>query len=85
MFNPVPDPVETKSSAPLVSTLASDPDMAELVQFFVDEIDDRINTIQATARTNDIVGLRTVAHTGEKYTLYQPKNYARVILCLMTL
>lgn len=62
MFNPVPDPIEKKSSPPLVSTLADDPDMVELVQFFVDEIGDRINTIQTTARTNDIGGLRTIAH-----------------------
>ena len=36
--------------------------MAELVQFFVDEIDERVTTIQTTAQTNDIAGLRTVAH-----------------------
>ncbi|MFK7790476.1 MAG: Hpt domain-containing protein [Phycisphaeraceae bacterium] len=53
---------QNQSSAPLVSTLARDPDMVELVQFFVEEIDDRINTIQTTSRANDIVGLRTIAH-----------------------
>ncbi len=36
--------------------------MAELVQFFVDEIDERITTIQTTSQSNDIAGLRTVAH-----------------------
>jgi HPt (histidine-containing phosphotransfer) domain-containing protein len=36
--------------------------MVELVQFFVDEIDDRITTIRTTAQTDDITGLRTVAH-----------------------
>lgn len=51
-----------QSSIPLVSTLASDPDMVELVEFFVEEIDERINTIQATAQADDMVGLRTVAH-----------------------
>lgn len=62
MLNSVPDPIETKPSAPLVSTMASDPDMVELVAFFVEEIEERINTIQKTASTNDIVGLRTIAH-----------------------
>lgn len=58
----VPDSDHTQPNAPLVSTLASDPDMAELVQFFVDEIEERIDTIQTTAQSNDITGLRTVAH-----------------------
>ena len=57
-----PDAGSNKSDGPLVSTLAGDPDMAELVQFFVDEIDDRIQTIQTTSEANDITGLRTVAH-----------------------
>jgi HPt (histidine-containing phosphotransfer) domain-containing protein len=52
----------TQQTAPLISTLASDPDMIELVEFFVEEIDDRINTIQASAQADDMAGLRTVAH-----------------------
>ena len=51
-----------QSPGPLISTLSGDPDMVELVQFFVDEIDNRINTIKATTSVNDLVGLRTVAH-----------------------
>lgn len=62
MSHPTPESNQPPSTGPLVSTLASDPDMAELVQFFVDEIDDRITTIQTTAQGNDIAGLRTVAH-----------------------
>lgn len=50
------------ANEPLVSTLSSDPDMAELVQFFVEEIDERIQTLQATSQANDITGLRTIAH-----------------------
>lgn len=62
MSHPLPDSEHTPETTPLVSTLANDPDMAELVQFFVEEIDERINTIQATAQSKDIAGLRTVAH-----------------------
>ena len=58
----VPDSEHTPTTTPLVSTLAGDPDMAELVQFFVQEIDERIDTIQTTAQAKDIAGLRTVAH-----------------------
>lgn len=62
MSHPTPDSNQSATTGPLVSTLASDPDMTELVQFFVDEIDERITTIQTTARGNDIAGLRTIAH-----------------------
>lgn len=62
MSHPQHDSNQPQSTGPLVSTLASDPDMVELVQFFVDEIDDRIGTIKTTSEGNDIVGLRTVAH-----------------------
>ena len=62
MSQSVPESNHTPPTQPLVSTLASDPDMAELVQFFVDEIDERIDTIQTSAQANDITGLRTVAH-----------------------
>lgn len=58
----VPDQNQERTSVPLVSTLANDPDMVELVEFFVDEIDDRIATIQMTSQADDIAGLRTIAH-----------------------
>ena len=56
------DSNSSQPTAPLVSTLSSDPDMVELVEFFVEEIDDRISTIQSTAQSDDMAGLRTVAH-----------------------
>lgn len=62
MSHSVSDQDHNPLPAPLVSTLANDPDMVELVRFFVDEIDDRITTIQMTAQSDDITGLRTVAH-----------------------
>lgn len=57
----MPDP-NPASKKPLVSTLASDPDMAELVQFFIEEIDDRIETLEQTSKSQDIAGLRTIVH-----------------------
>ena len=36
--------------------------MAELVQFFVDEMKDRIDSIQTAAMQNDLGQLRVVAH-----------------------
>ena len=62
MSQAAPDPNASSPSAPLVSTLADDPDMVDLVQFFVEEIDERVNTILTTSRANDIIGLRTIAH-----------------------
>ena len=62
MSHPAPDPNASSSSAPLISTLADDPEMVELVRFFVEEIDERVNTILTTSRGNDIIGLRTIAH-----------------------
>ena len=59
------DPSSTQSSAttaPLQSTLSSDPDMAELVEFFVDEMADRVATIRSAAEQNDLGQLRVVAH-----------------------
>ena len=47
---------------PLKSTLASDPDMAELVQFFVEEMSGRLEFIQNASEENDFGKLRTVAY-----------------------
>jgi len=52
----------SQSSGPLHSTLSSDPDMAELVQFFVEEMSERIGVIQTATQANDVSQLRTVAH-----------------------
>lgn len=49
-------------AGPLKSTLADDPDMAELVEFFVAEIGDRVQTISTAAQENNLNQLRTVAH-----------------------
>ena len=52
----------TQPGTSLHSTLASDPDMVELVQFFVEEMADRVQTISDAADANDLGQLRTVAH-----------------------
>jgi HPt (histidine-containing phosphotransfer) domain-containing protein len=62
MSHTAPESPQNTPAGPLVSTLANDPDMAELVQFFLEEIDDRIDTILSATHANDIAGLRTVAH-----------------------
>lgn len=36
--------------------------MVELVEFFIDEMDDRVDSINSAAQQNDLGRLRTVAH-----------------------
>lgn len=56
------NPQDPTPATPLRSTLTSDPDMAELVQFFVQEMGERVASIDAAACENDLGQLRTVAH-----------------------
>lgn len=56
------DRTPSAPDTPLVSTLANDPDMAELIEFFVTEINDRIDSIASASEQNDLGQLRTVAH-----------------------
>lgn len=53
---------EADGGAPLRSVHASDPDMAELVAFFVEEMADRVEVIRNAATENDLGRLRVVAH-----------------------
>ena len=63
MSSTKPDNDASPASAnPLQSTLASDPDMLELVAYFVDEMSSRVQTISTAAQDNDLGQLRTVAH-----------------------
>jgi len=63
MSSPNPNQDTTsQSSTPLKSTLADDPDMAELVEFFVEEMSDRIESIQTASQENDFAQLRTLSH-----------------------
>lgn len=50
------------STAPIYSTLASDPDLAELVDMFVDAIPDRIASLMDAFDSGDETKLETCAH-----------------------
>ena len=60
------DPTSADSSAPtpqkIVSQFASDPDMVELVQMFVDEMPHRVRAIQDQWRAHSFTDLRRTAH-----------------------
>ena len=49
-------------SLPIYSTLVSDPDMSELVEMFVDEMPERIQTCIDLLNGSDWEGLRRFAH-----------------------
>ncbi|MEM1355509.1 MAG: Hpt domain-containing protein [Planctomycetota bacterium] len=51
-----------QTQRPLLSTFADDPDMQELIDLFVSDLADRIDTIAQSARIADYEKLRTVAH-----------------------
>lgn len=56
------NPSQPDPAAPLRSSLSADPDMVDLVQDFVEEMAERLASINAAARENDLGTLRTVAH-----------------------
>ena len=51
-----------QSAPPILSTLASDPDMSELIQLFVEEIPDRVRTLQDFWQRRDLNELKRIAH-----------------------
>ena len=51
-----------ESAPPIISTLASDPDMVELIQLFVEEIPDRVRTMQDYWQRRDLAELKRLAH-----------------------
>jgi HPt (histidine-containing phosphotransfer) domain-containing protein len=50
------------STEPLVSDLASDPDMVDLVEMFVDEMPERVSTIEEAVRNTDRELLTSLSH-----------------------
>lgn len=52
----------SNSSSPLYSTLATDPDLGEIVQLFVEEMPNRTATLRDRLNEADWEGLRRVAH-----------------------
>ncbi len=47
---------------PVYSSFSDDPDFAELVEFFVDAIPERIELLRESFQKQDIEQLRTIAH-----------------------
>ncbi len=52
----------TKTAEPLYSDLGSDPDLAELVEMFVEELPDRVALVLDQLDASDWEGLRRTAH-----------------------
>ena len=48
--------------SPLISSLASDPDMAELVDMFLEELPQRLTTLTSAVDGGDVDTLRRLAH-----------------------
>jgi CheY-like chemotaxis protein len=59
--NPTPS-TNAPTQGPLHSTLAGDPDMAELVQMFVGELPARVAAIQQALGAQDLATLKTLSH-----------------------
>lgn len=64
MSSPNPHHQEGPGSQPppLLSEFQGDADMAELIEFFVDELKDRVSTIESAWQTGDERRLREMAH-----------------------
>ncbi len=52
----------TSTDQIMFSTLAEDPDLAEIVEMFVDEMPDRVENILNCFETQNWEGLRTASH-----------------------
>ena len=50
------------ADTPLYSDLASDPDLKDIVEMFVEEMPDRISMLLTQIENNDLEGLRQTAH-----------------------
>lgn len=51
-----------QTDGPLKSTLSDDPDMVELVEFFVEQMSNRVDVIRTATDEQNIEELRTIAH-----------------------
>ena len=60
-MTPNPNPGSVPGS-PLVSEFSHDPDMRELIAMFVDEMPERVATLESLARSRDFEGLKRLAH-----------------------
>lgn len=53
---------QLKSLEPLESEFATDPEMSELVEYFVSEMDDRIGSLRSAWETEDRDALQRLSH-----------------------
>ena len=62
--NEVSQPLDSLSAndRPLVSEFADDPEMADLVDLFVDELGDRIESLEQAMAASDLEQLRKLSH-----------------------
>jgi HPt (histidine-containing phosphotransfer) domain-containing protein len=62
-LQPKAELMSTSTSDSLVySTLAADPDLGELVEMFLEDIPDRVSTIESSQASGDLESLRRTAH-----------------------
>ena len=52
----------TPADQPLISEFASDPDMIEIVEYFVGELPKRVEAIRVAVTSSDVQSLTTIAH-----------------------
>lgn len=57
--HPNPGPVQ---GSPLVSEFAHDPDMCDLIALFVEEMPERVATLESLTRSRDLESLKRLAH-----------------------
>ena len=55
-------PAHTPSATPILSTYTGDPDMLDLIRLYVDELPERVKTVQDFWERNDLHELRRIAH-----------------------
>lgn len=59
---PTPSGTEQSHETPVRSSLSSDPDMVELIEFFVEEIPKRLEAIHRFVESGDRDGLQRISH-----------------------
>lgn len=60
--DPTPNPRPVPDFGAIRSTLATDPDMVELISMFVDELPQRTATLQSLVEQRDLAQLKRMAH-----------------------
>ena len=58
----MPSEQDAPSAPPIISSFADDPDMVEIVEYFVGELPKRVRAIREAASARDSASLTTLAH-----------------------